>query len=152
MEIAWLGDPRLALVSVLVATTWFDFGLHMLLFMAGLAAIPPEYFDVARIETVRWHQKLRHVTLPLLREQVLISFTLIVSGSFGHLLGLFFLMTDGGPAGRTELLGLYMTKVAFRGSQYGLGSAVSVLMLVLVLAIVIWPILRVGRERLEFGL
>jgi raffinose/stachyose/melibiose transport system permease protein len=152
VEVAWLGDPRFALVSVLAATTWFYFGLHMLLFMAGLAAIPPEYLDVARIETTRWHQRLRHVTLPLLREQLLISFTLIVSGSFGHLLGLFFLMTDGGPAGRTELLGLYMTKVAFRGGQYGLGSAVSVVLLVLVLVIVIWPILRVGRERLEFGL
>ena len=149
--IPWLGSPDIALMAMLITTTWFYFGFHTLLFMAGLGAIPQEYYDAIKLETNRQIDVLRYVTLPLLREQLLISFILIISGGFGHIMGLFFIMTGGGPAGRTELMGLYSQKLGFVGGQVGLASAVSILMLVVVFSIVIWPALRVTRERLEFS-
>jgi len=149
-RIAWLGRTDTALASVLIATTWYYFGLTMLLFMAGLASIPYEYLEAARLETNRWYHVLRHVTLPMLREVFLIVFTLTFAGSFGHVMGLFFLLTGGGPAGRTEVVGLYMYSSAFRAFRYGYASAISVVMVVLVLAVVVWPAIRMARERLEY--
>jgi raffinose/stachyose/melibiose transport system permease protein len=150
-RIAWLGNTDTALLAMLWTTTWFYFGFHTLLFMAGLAAIPDEYYDAARLETNHWYHTLWYITLPLLREQLLISFVLIFSGGFGHIMGLFFLMTHGGPAGRTELMGLYMERLGFRAGQVGMASAISILMLVTVLLVVIWPALIISRERLEYS-
>lgn len=150
-RIAWLGNTNTALIAMLVTTTWFYYGFHTLLFMAGLAAIPNEYYDAIKLETDRWYQVLWYVTLPLLREQLLISFVLIFSGGFGHIMGLFFLMTHGGPAGRTELMGLYMERIGFRGGQVGMASAISILMLLTVFLVVIWPAMRISRERLEYS-
>jgi ABC-type sugar transport system permease subunit len=149
-RIGWLGDPTYVIPSMLLTTTWFYFGFHTLLMMAGMAAIPEEYYDAARLETNREWQIMRYVTIPLLREQLLISFLLIFAGGFGHLMGLFALMTGGGPAGRTEILGLYSHRLGFIGRQLGLASAVSVVMLVIVLAVIIFPAIHIARERLEY--
>ncbi|MBT4512333.1 MAG: sugar ABC transporter permease, partial [Chloroflexi bacterium] len=82
--------------------------------------------------------------------QILVSFVLIFAGGFGHLMGLFAIMTSGGPAGATELMGLYMQKLGFVGRQLGQASAVSVLMLIIVFSVLIYPAIRVARERLEY--
>lgn len=148
--VAWLGNTKTALLSVLVASTWYYFGFNMILFMAGLASIPAEYYDAVQLETNHWFDILRYVTLPLIREVLLITFVLNISGSFGHLIGLFYLLTQGGPANRTELLGIYMHNSAFVGSRYGFASAISVVMILIVLAVVLWPALHIARERWEF--
>jgi raffinose/stachyose/melibiose transport system permease protein len=137
-------------MSLLVASTWYYFGFNMILFMAGLASIPSEYYDAVKIETNRWFDAVRYVTLPMLREVLLIAFVLNISGSFGHLIGLFYLLTAGGPANRTELIGILMHNSAFVGSRYGYASAISVVMVAIVLAVVAWPALHVARERLEY--
>ena len=151
IRIAWLGNTNTALIAMLVTTTWFYYGFHTLIFMAGISAIPEEYYDAIKLETDRWFHVLRYVTLPLLREQLLIVFVLIFSGGFGHIMGLFFIMTRGGPAGRTELLGLMMERVGFRGAQVGVASAISIVMLITVFVVVIGPALRISRERLEYS-
>jgi ABC-type sugar transport system permease subunit len=148
--IAWLGENETALLSALVATTWYSFGFTMILFMAGLGSIPAEYYDAARIETSSQWQVLRYITLPLLREVLLIIFVLTFSGSFGGLIGFFLLLTGGGPAGRTDLVGIYMYQSAFRAYQFGYASAISVVLVLLVLLVVIVPVLRIARERLEY--
>lgn len=146
----WLGNPDTALGSLLVATAWFYFGFHMIIFMAGLAAIPKEIFEAAQLETSSWLKTLVYITLPLLREQMLLVFVFIFAGSFGHLMGFFSLMTEGGPAGATELLGIYMSLQAFRANRYGYASAISVIILLIVGGSLTWPALRVARERLEY--
>jgi ABC-type sugar transport system permease subunit len=148
--IAWLGENETALLSALVATTWYSFGFTMILFMAGLGSIPAEYYDAARLETSSQWQVLRYITLPLLREVLLIIFVLTFSGSFGGLIGFFLLLTGGGPAGRTDLVGIYMYQSAFRAYQFGYASAISVVLVLLVLLVVIVPVLRIARERLEY--
>lgn len=147
---AWLGETNTALASALVATTWYSVGLTTILLLAGLGGIPPEYDDAARLETSSQVQRLRYVTLPMLREVMLIIFVLVISGSFGHLVGFFLLLTGGGPAGRTELLGIYMYQSGMRGYQFGYASAISVVLVVIVLSVVIVPVLRIARQRLEY--
>lgn len=147
---AWLGDTSTALPALLITSTWFYFGFHMVLYLAGMASIPQDFYDAARLETNSRWALFRYITWPLLREVRLISFVLIMSGAFGHLIGLFSLMTNGGPQGSTEILGLLMTHFAFRGSQYGMASAVSVVIVLIVLVIVAVPTWKIARERLEY--
>jgi ABC-type sugar transport system permease subunit len=151
VRIAWLGTSATALGAVIFATNWYYFGLHTLIFMAGMSGIPQEYYDVLRMSSSRLRDELRHVTLPLLREQFLVSFVLVISGSFGHVLGFVSILTNGGPAGSTELLGLYAIEMGFRAGRFGLASAVTVVILAVVLSIVIWPIVRIARTRLEYA-
>ncbi len=146
----WLGNSNTALISVMVTITWFLFGFHMILFLAGLSSIPKEYYDAAKLETNNWFATLRYVTIPMLREVFLIVFVTTMAGSFGHLFAIFILLTGGGPAGRTEHLGIYMVMEAFEGFRFGYASAISVVLVTIVILIVLYPVLRITRERLEF--
>jgi raffinose/stachyose/melibiose transport system permease protein len=150
IAIAWLGTPETALIAVVVAANWYYFGLHTLIFMAGMSGIPQDYYDVLKLSSARVLDELRYLILPLLREQMLISFLLVMSGSFGQVLGFISLLTNGGPSGSTELLGLYSIEIGFRAGRFGLASAVTVVLIMLVVSIVIWPILRIARTRLEY--
>jgi raffinose/stachyose/melibiose transport system permease protein len=150
LERPWLGETSTALPAVIITSTWFYFGFHMILFLAGMAAIPRDLYEAARLETDSSIHLFRYVTLPLLREVMLISFVLIISGAFGHLIGLFAVMTNGGPEQSTQLLGLLTTDTAFRGLQYGYAGAISVVMLFTVMLVIAWPTWRVARERIEF--
>jgi raffinose/stachyose/melibiose transport system permease protein len=151
IRIAWIGSSTTALGAVIIAQNWYYFGLHTLIFLAGLSGIPQEYYDVLRMSSNRLRDELRHVTLPMLREQFLVSFILVISGSFGHVLGFVSILTNGGPAGSTELLGLYAIEMGFRAGRFGLASAITIVILTVVLSIVIWPILRIARTRLEYA-
>ena len=148
--LGWLGEPNTALISLLAASAWFYFGFHMIIFIAGLASIPKECFEAAMLETNSWLNILRYITLPMLREQLLISFVFIFGGSFGPLVGFFYLMTSGGPGGSTELLGIYMTFQAFRANRIGYASAISVVTLFIVGIVLFWPLMHMTRERLEY--
>jgi raffinose/stachyose/melibiose transport system permease protein len=150
LERPWLGETATALPAVILTSTWFYFGFHMVLFLAGMASIPRDLYEAARLDTNSPFHLFRYVTLPLLREVLLISFVLIISGAFGHLIGLFAVMTNGGPEQSTQLLGLLATDSAFRGAQYGYASAITVVMLVCVMLVIAWPAWRIARERVEF--
>ena len=151
VRIPWLGSSDTALGSVIFATNWYYFGLHTLIFMAGMSGIPREYYDDVKLSSDRILDELRHVTIPMLREQFLVSFVLVIAGSFGHVLGFVSILTHGGPAGSTELLGLYAIEMGFRANRFGLASAITVVILAVVLTIVIWPIMRIARTRLEYA-
>lgn len=150
VSVSWLGSPATALGAVVFAANWYYFGLHTLIFLAGMSGIPDDYYDALRINSSRVRDELRYVTIPLLREQLLVSFLLVISGSFGHILGFVAILTQGGPAGSTELLGLYSIEMGVRAGRFGLASAVTVVLLAVVFSIVIWPILRLARSRLEY--
>jgi ABC-type sugar transport system permease subunit len=150
INLAWLGESETALAAAVIATTWYGIGLTMMLFLAGVGGIPPEYIDAARLETNSQLARLRYVTLPMLREVLLIVFVLVISGSFGQLAGFFLLLTGGGPSGHTEVLGLYMLDSGLKAMQFGYASAISVVLVLIVLLAVIVPVVRIARTRLEY--
>jgi raffinose/stachyose/melibiose transport system permease protein len=149
-QTAWLGEKNTALIALTLSFIWWTFGFFTILFIAGLSAIPRMYFEALRLESNRWYHELWYVTLPMLRETILIAFAIAVSNAFGHALGYVDLLTLGGPAGATELLGLYAATTALYGRRLGFSSAITFMMLAIVLAAVIGPVLRVARERLEY--
>jgi len=150
VHISWLGTPQLALPSMIATTTWAYFGFHMVLYLAAIAAIPAEIYDAVKFETTSRLKVFFWVTLPLLRETLLVSWVFIFTGTFGFLVGLFWMMTRGGPSRSTELLGLYMYRQTFVGDRFGYASAVA-LVIILILVGVVWvPIRRMARQRIVY--
>jgi ABC-type sugar transport system permease subunit len=146
----WLTEVDTALISAILIAVWWTFGIHAVIFMAGLAGIPSEYHDAARLETKNPLQIIRYVTIPMLREQFFISFILAVGSAFGYLVGLFSVMTKGGPANRTQLLGILQYHVIFEQNQAGVASAITVMILTIVILITIIPTISIARSRLEY--
>lgn len=145
-RIDWLGDPALALYSVVLVDVWKGIGLAMVIFMAGIQSIPLDYYDAARLEGGAW-VKFRHVILPLSRNA---SFTVILLSFIGGLrsFDLIWAMTKGGPGFASDVL----TSVIFKQYQagfYGLSTAGNVVMFLLV-TLIAYPLMRFfNRMELE---
>ncbi len=121
----WLGDPGLALPSIVAVTVWKNTGYYMLFFLAGLAAVPEDLLDAARLDGANPWQRLRHVILPLLGPTfgfVSVIAVINVLVQVDHVL----VMTNGGPADSTNLLLSYIYQTAQQNLDVGRASAATV--------------------------
>jgi len=126
----WLDDPHLAMPVVVLLGVWRNFGTAMVLFLAGLQAIPQDVYEAAALDGAgRWRQ-LRHITLPLLLPTTLMV-SVLLSVFYLQVFDEPYLLTGGGPLGSTESMALY-TYRQFGAGEFGTSSAASFVMLVLV--------------------
>ena len=140
----WLGDPNWSMPALIMMAAWRNFGTGMIIFLAGLQAVPAELHEAAAIDGAGAVKRFRHVTLPLLRPTLLF---VMVTTSIGYL-QVFeepFVMTQGGPLNSTITV-TYNTYQQFGFGNYGLASAMSYLIFV-VIAIVTALQFRLLRER-----
>ncbi len=146
----WLGDPNMAIVAVLIVTTWRYAGFYMVIFIAAINGIPANLYEAARIDGASSWQLTRNITLPLLRPMLRTVTVLVIVGSL-RFFDLVWVMTEGGPGSASEVLATYMYKQAFRSQYWGYGSAVAVLMffIAFLLAVVF---IRATRARQESAL
>ncbi|MFH8251171.1 carbohydrate ABC transporter permease [Microbacterium sp. B2969] len=129
----WLADPTLAIWCILVVIVWQQTGFAMVIYMAGLAAVPVEIEEAAAIDGASLWQRFWHVVLPAIRPAVAIATTLgIVNGLriFDQIMAL----TSGGPAGATETLATQVYKQAFSLGNFSYGAALA-LILTLIIAV-----------------
>jgi multiple sugar transport system permease protein len=140
----WLGDPHWSMPSLILMASWRNFGTAMIIFLAGLQAVPAELHEAAAIDGASAWKRFRHVTLPLLRPTLLF---VMVTTAIGYLQFFEepFVMTKGGPLSSTVSLSMY-TYQQFGFGNYGLASAMSYLIFV-VIAIVTAIQFRLLRER-----
>lgn len=131
--ILWLAEPSIVMISVFVVLTWKYFGLHMLLFMAGLQSIPKEIEEAAVIDGANKRQLFLGVILPLLYSTIRTSVYLSVLGSLQQF-ALIWVMTKGGPVNSSEVMSTYMYRYSFVRFDFGYGSAVAILLLLISLA------------------
>jgi raffinose/stachyose/melibiose transport system permease protein len=124
----FLGDVNQVMACVFAVLTWKYFGLHMLLFMAGLQNIPREVEEAAMIDGANRWQTLWHVTIPLLSTTIRTAVYLSVLGSLTQF-NLVWIMTRGGPINASEMMATYMYRYSFIRFQLGYGSAVALVML-----------------------
>ena len=130
----WLGDPRLALISVIAIHTWQWTPFAFLVMLASLSSLPPDIFEAARIDRANAWQRFRRITLPLIRPAiviVLILRTMIALSAFAAI----FAATGGGPGTATEILNLYAYRTSFSELNLGYGAALAVVLLAITLAI-----------------
>jgi raffinose/stachyose/melibiose transport system permease protein len=142
----WLGNPELALYSVVLVDVWRGIGIAMVIFMAGILSIPQEYFDTARLEGGAW-VKFRHVIIPLSRNA---TFTVILLSFIGGLrtFDLIWTMTRGGPGFASDVLTSVIYK-EYQAGFYGLSTAGNVVLFILV-TIIVYPLTRFfNRQEIE---
>ncbi len=129
---AWLSESRLALVVVILVTTWQQFPLAMLILLAGLQTIPAEQYEAAKVDGAGAWARFRYVTLPGLRAVNVVLMLLLVLNSFRRVT-ILYTMTGGGPAGATETLSVLTYTTAFQYQKIGYAAAIGTVLLLLLL-------------------
>jgi len=143
--IEFLGDPRMALGSVIAVNVWKSYPFYMVAILGELQAIPVDLFDAAKVDGAgTWH-RFRFVTLPQLRTVLIAISTLDVILTFGHV-DLINMLTRGGPGRATETVAFHVYRTALLDGNLARGSAISTLMLV-ALTLFTWIYLRVLARR-----
>lgn len=140
----WLGDPTLALVGLVLADVWRTMPFVALLCYARLLTIPSELWEAAQVDGAGRLATFAYVTLPMLRQILLIALlfrTLDALRAFD----LMFVLTGGGPAGTTETLTVYAYRSLFQTLHLGFGSAIGVAVFAAVMAVA-WSYLRLLRR------
>ena len=123
-SVPWLTSPDTALVSLMLIGIWMVVGYQMVVFQAGLAAIPRDWYDAARVDGAGPWQRFRHVTLPGLRHTLFFVLVTSVIGSF-QVFGLVYVMTEGGPLGATDVAVYHIYREAWEFLQFGNAAAMS---------------------------
>lgn len=141
----WLGDRDVALYSIFVAYVWQSVGFSMVLFLAGLQSVDGSLIDAAHIDGANRRQIFKNVTLPALRPTITIVLVLSTISSL-KAFDIIYGMTGGGPAQSTQMLALWAFTQSMEIFDYGRGSAVSVVLLLLTLAVVI-PYMRWSQKQ-----
>lgn len=130
----WLGDPQVALYSIIAVICWQYTPFYMILFLAALNSIPEELRDAALIDGAGEVQYYWSVALPLVRGTVRTAVILSLIGSLKYF-DLIWVMTEGGPNNSTHLMATYMYKQAFPSFKIGYGSAVASALFIIVMVI-----------------
>lgn len=135
MTFAWLARPRSALAAVIVAWSWQQTGLSMVIYLAGLTAIPKDLLEVCRMEGATGFQRNWHVVLPLLTPSTIVVVALAVINSLKGF-DILYIMTGGGPFNSSNTLAMYMYKECFHKYLMGYGSAISVVLFLIALTVI----------------
>ncbi|MEV0160749.1 carbohydrate ABC transporter permease [Nonomuraea fuscirosea] len=146
-DILWLGDPSTAMWSIVLTTVWWTVGFNFLLYLAALQSIPTHLYEAADIDGASGWDKLRSITLPLLRRTTVLIVVLQLVASL-KVFDQIYLMTGGGPQDATRPIIEYAYDVGFTGYRIGYASAVSYILFVLIV-IVSLAQLRLFRKREE---
>jgi len=131
----WLTDERFALIAVSIVVVWTYIGYDMILFLAGLQGIPKETYEAAEVDGASTFQVFWHITLPLLKPVTMMVSTLTLVNVV-QLFDQIYVMTNGGPGTSTLTMVQYMYTSAFTNYELGYGSAIEVVILVLLMVLI----------------
>jgi multiple sugar transport system permease protein len=130
----WLGDPQLALISVIAIHTWQWTPFAFLVLLASLATLPPDIYEAARLDRAGAWQRFRHITLPLIRPAIVMVVILRMMTALSAFAAIF-AATGGGPGSATEILNLYAYRTSFSELNLGYGASLAVVLLSITLVI-----------------
>nr|WP_274636469.1 sugar ABC transporter permease [Microbacterium bovistercoris] len=128
--VQWIGGNYLTPISVSVVFIWSSVGFAMTIFYAGLQMLPADVMEAASLDGASGWQRLRFVTIPMMRETFAIVTILMITNVF-KIFELVYMLTGGGPVHRSETLVSYMYFVTFTNQQYGYGMALAVIITLL---------------------
>ncbi len=147
--VRWLTDPDLALYSIALVEIWKQFGYAVVIYAAGLQAIPQALYEAARMDGARGRRVFWDITFPLVMPTT--YFLLILSIINGFQVFTFVeVMTEGGPARATEVILYYLVRTGFDSANVGLGSAVALVLFVILIGITLLKMATLGR-RVHYG-
>ncbi len=146
--IDWLGSPAWSMPTIILFAVWKNFGYNMIIFLAGLQAIPEDLYEAARIDGASTWKQFRHVTLPTLGPILVLVGILTMAGYF-QLFAEPYVMTQGGPLQSTESVLYFMYEEGFKWWNLGNASAVAFLLFLIMSACtggLLWLARRRGAE------
>lgn len=141
----WLGDPDLALISVIAIHTWQWTPFAFLVILASLSTLPPDIYEAARLDRARAWQRFRFITWPLIRPAVVIVMIMRMVTALSAFAAIF-AATGGGPGSATEILNLYAYRTSFSELNIGYGSSLAVVLMVITL-VVSYLMFRLRRSK-----
>lgn len=130
----WLGNPHTALYALSIVSGWSYAGFYMTIFYAGIQRIPKDIYESANLDGATEKDIFFKIKIPMIKNLVEVALTLCILGGFQGF-DLFYVMTNGGPYNATEIVTTYLVKVAFNNSNVGYGSALAVIMTLVVVGI-----------------
>lgn len=142
----WLSDPAMAKISIIIANVWHGLPFFIMMFLAGLAAIPRELNEAAAIDGAGAWTQLWRVTLPQLRDVIAITVMLSTIWTFNSF-HMVFILTGGGPAYRTHILPTLAYEYGIGRSRLGMGAAVMVAVIPVFMVIIALLTRRMLREK-----
>lgn len=146
----WLANPSIVLFAIFVPILWQYAGFYILIYYAALKNIPESLIEAARIDGASAFQIATRIKLPLIKEVVSVTIVLAIVGSLKYF-DLIYVMTAGGPNGASEVMASYMYKLAFSNYNFGYGSAIGFLLLIITLIVtLIIRKLTETKDKLEY--
>ena len=140
----WLNDPSIALFSTIMTDVWRTTGFSMVIYLAGLQAIPHEYYESSDIDGANGFKKLIHITLPLLAPSITVNVVLALIGTM-KVFVMILVLTNGGPGYATEVINTYIMSM-FSLGLYGSGTAANIILSILIVIIGL-PVLLILKKR-----
>ena len=133
-DMSWLGDPKLAFYSVVLVGVWQSLGFYIVLYIAGLQAVPADVLEAATVDGATGRQRFFKVTLPLLGPSMTTCIFMSLTNGL-KVFDIILALTKGGPGASTYSVTLQIYKEAFQNNHYGLGSAESIIYFLVVLVV-----------------
>jgi multiple sugar transport system permease protein len=147
-RINWLGEPVLAMVSVIIVNVWRGVPFYAISLLAGLQTISPELHEAAAIDGARAWQRFRHVTWPLLLPVTLVVVLFSVIQTFADF-QLVYVLTGGGPANATQLFATYAYQIGIGTGLLSQGATISLAVFPVLLLVVVVQLLYIRRVEIH---
>lgn len=135
----WLGDPSIVMISLTIGYVWYQIGTTMVIYLAGLQSIPQELHEACQIDGATKLQRTRFITLPMLAPSITIN-VIYVSIAALKSFDFPFALTGGGPGHYSEVISIRIFYYAFKSTDYGAGTALSIVLTVFILLIALLQI------------
>jgi ABC-type sugar transport system permease subunit len=145
----WLGNPRTALLAVMLMSVWVQLGYQMVVFLAGLQGIPQQYLDAARVDGAGAWRRFWRITFPLLRPVTLFVLVTGIIGSF-QVFTYIYVLTDGGPLHATDVVVYRIYQSAWEFLRFGDASALAVILFVVLFGVT-WAQFRLLGRQVDYA-
>jgi len=133
---SWTADSTMALWAIILVSVWRNMGYYMVIYLAALQGVPRELYEAATVDGANKWKQFTNVTLPQLRPTTFFASIMLIIGCF-KIYDTVAIMTNGGPGRATKMLVLYIYNEAFVNYNYGVASAISMILLLIVLIVTV---------------
>jgi len=147
-RIIWLGEDGWARFSVILVTVWFGAPFFMVMYLASLKSVPEELYEAAAIDGATWWQRIRYVTLPMMRNIIAITMIFSLIGSFAGFT-IVTVLTNGGPLGATQVLATSAFLTGIMGGHLPMGASISLFMVPVLATAAIYILRGVAKRGSE---
>jgi raffinose/stachyose/melibiose transport system permease protein len=136
-SVNWLGDPKTAMLSILIMMIWFQIGYPLVIFMSALQRIDPQLYEAAKLDGAGWWRSIFSITIPQIMGEISVVFLTTMIFALKVFAPVYAMTRTGGPGHSTHVAGYFAFKNFFERTDVGYGSAIAMILSVIVIAITI---------------